>query len=497
MTLTDTDTVTAQHVVGTTTIDSLLVLPIDTVNLGDRSYVVALDGQAVVVDPQRDIDRVTDLLAAHDLTLAYVVETHIHNDYVTGGLELARTTGAGYVVPGDVDVAYDRVPAHDGDVFTAGRLQLRAVHTPGHTPHHMSYVVVVDGTDVAVLTGGSMLHGSVGRPDLLGPDWTDTLAHAQWHSVRRLATELNDDVDVLPTHGFGSFCSATATTSTSSTIGDQRSSNPGLTLDEDDFIHQMLAGLDAYPAYYAHMGPANAAGPAPVDLSLPQRADADDIARRIAAGEWVVDLRSRRLFAHEHVRGTLSFDLGGNAITYLGWLIPWGTPVTLLAETPDAVTEFQRDLVRIGIDRPAAHAVGTPSDWATSGDGLATFERVDFTGLKAALDDDPERIVVDARRRTEWQDGHVAGARHVPLHDLLSRTDEIAAWSRAADHAGCDARVWVSCGSGFRAAVAASLLERAGIPVVHVDDDWDNAASAGLPIVVDDAVHGFGEAVTA
>jgi glyoxylase-like metal-dependent hydrolase (beta-lactamase superfamily II)/rhodanese-related sulfurtransferase len=476
---------------------ALTVLPLDTTNLGDRSYVVAVNGMAAAIDPQRDIDRVLDLLTDHGLTLGLVVETHIHNDYVSGGLELARATGAEYVVPAGVDVDYACSRAHDGDVFRAGDLALRAVHTPGHTPHHMAYVAVVDGQEHAAFTGGSMLHGSVGRPDLLGPDWTDTLAHAQWHSVRRLADELDDAVDVLPTHGFGSFCSATATTATSSTIGDQRASNPGLTLDESAFVEQMLAGLDAFPTYYAHMGPANSKGPGPIDLSLPERADAGELRRRIDAGEWVVDLRSRTLFAQQHLAGTLSFDLGGNAITYLGWLIPWGTPITLLAETPEAITEFQRELVRIGIDRPAAHAVGDPSSWATAATDLRSFERVDFVGLKAALNQDAERIVIDARRRTEWIDGHVAGARHIPLHELPAHVDEIASWSAAAAHAGRDPRVWVSCGSGFRSAVAASLLERAGLPVVHVDDDFENAAKAGFDLVVENAAHGFGEAVTA
>jgi glyoxylase-like metal-dependent hydrolase (beta-lactamase superfamily II)/rhodanese-related sulfurtransferase len=476
---------------------ALTVHTLDTVNLGDRSYVLAVDGDAIAVDPQRDIDRVLAIAADHDLTIRFVVETHIHNDYVTGGLELARTTGAEYVVPGDVEVAYDRSPATDGSVFTAGRLAVRAVHTPGHTPHHMSYVAMVDGLDLAVLTGGSLLHGSVGRPDLLGPDWTDTLAHAQWRSVRRLADELADHVDVLPTHGFGSFCSATATTSTSSTIGEQRAVNPGLLLDEDAFIEQMLAGLDAFPAYYAHMGPANSAGPTPIDLSLPRRADATELRRRIDDGEWVVDLRSRTAFARSHLRGTLSFDLAGNAITYLGWLIPWGTPLTLLAETPEAITEFQRELVRIGIDRPAAHAVGRPADWAIdAGKELSTFLRVDFRGLAAALSVDSGRLMLDARRTTEWNEGHVKGARHIPLHELPSRVEEVVAWSRAAEHAGRDARVWVSCGSGFRAAVAASLLERAGVPVVHIDDDWTNAVLAGLPLSTEAHAHGFGDALT-
>ena len=481
----------------TTATQSLMVLPLDTVNLGDRSYVIAVDGQAAVIDPQRDIDRILDLVAAHDLTIALVVETHIHNDYVTGGLELARVTGAEYVVPAGVDVEYTCSRASDGDTFGVGALTLRAVHTPGHTPHHMSYVAQIDGTDHAAFTGGSMLHGSVGRPDLLGAAWTDSLAHAQWHSVRRLAAELTDDVDVMPTHGFGSFCSATATTATSSTIGDQRTSNPGLTLDEAAFVEQMLAGLDAFPAYYAHMGPANQQGPAPIDLSLPQRADAAELKRRIDDGEWVIDLRSRTLFAQQHVAGTLSFDLSGNAITYLGWLIPWGTPLTLLANSADDITEFQRELVRIGIDRPAAHAIGDPFSWVHDTDDLRTYERVDFTGLKRALDQDAERLVVDARRTTEWIDGHVANSRHVPLHALPAHLDQIAAWSAAAAHAGRDPRVWVSCGSGFRAAVAASMIERADIPVVLVDDDFENAATSGLTMATDNVPHGFGSAVTA
>jgi len=485
---------------GATTRD-LNVFVLDTVNLGDRSYVAAVDGVAVVIDPQRDIDRVLALTAEHDLRIALVIETHIHNDYVTGGLELARVTGAGYIVPGDVEVNYDRLAAHDNTVFAAdatdgARFAVRAVHTPGHTPHHMSYVAMVNGNDEAVFTGGSMLHGSVGRPDLLGPAYTDQLAHDQWRSVRRLASELDDAVDVLPTHGFGSFCSATATTATSSVIADQRLSNPALTLDEDLFVEEMLAGLDAFPAYYAHMGPANAAGPGPIDLSLPQRAEATELRRRIEAGEWVVDLRSRAVFAQGHLRGTLSFDGEGNAITYLGWLIPWGTPITLLAGSPDEVTAFQRELVRIGIDRPAAFAVGEPNDWATAPDEITSFDRITFSTLVKQMAADEHVIVVDARRMTEWLDGHIEGVHHVPLHDLPTRINEVVELSVEAAAAGLDPTVRIYCGSGFRAAVAASLLERAGVPVVQVDEDFDRAAPSGARIV--GGQHGavFGSALT-
>jgi glyoxylase-like metal-dependent hydrolase (beta-lactamase superfamily II)/rhodanese-related sulfurtransferase len=455
----------------TATARSPQVEVIETPSLGDRSYVVHLDGTAVVVDPQRDLDRVDAVLAEHGLTVTHVLETHIHNDYVTGGLDLARLTGAVYVVPEGYQLAYDATRLGDGGAFTTGAMHWRAVHTPGHTPQHLSYVVAVDGRDAAAFTGGSMLFGSVGRPDLIGPHLTEQLAHDQWRSVRRLTEEVDGAADVFPTHGFGSFCSATATTGRESTIGEQARSNPACTVDEDEFVAELVAGLDVYPAYYAHMAPANQAGPGPVDLSLPERAEAAELRRRIDAGEWVVDLRSRRVFAEGHLRGTLSFDAAGNVVTYLGWVVPWGTPLTLLGDTPEQVTAVQRELVRIGIDRPAAFNDGDAAAWAVDAADVVAYRRAGFADLGAAMAADGALVVVDARRATEWDDGHVTGARHVPLHELTDRIDEVATWSRAAAHAGRDATVWVYCGSGFRASVAASLLDRAGVPVVHVDDD--------------------------
>ena len=468
---------------------------IETPNLGDRSYVVHLDGMAVVVDPQRDIDRVEVILVEHNLTVTHVIETHIHNDYVSGGKVLAEQQGAVYVVPAGYDLAYSALQLRDGDTFDSGAMTWRAIHTPGHTPQHLSYAVSVDGTDTAVFTGGSMLFGSVGRTDLIGPAHTKGLAHDQWRSVRRLTAEVDGGAAVLPTHGFGSFCSATATIGLESTVAQQALSNPACTIDDEDaFVADLLAGLDVYPAYYAHMGPANQAGPGPIDLSLPERADAAELRRRMDAGEWVIDLRSRTLFADGHLRGTLSFDVSGNAVTYLGWIIPWGTPLTLLGATEEEVTTMQRELVRIGIDRPAAHNTGSPADWALTPDDISSHRRATFRDLDEALGADPGLIVVDARRRTEWLDGHVTGARHVPLHDLLGRLDEIAAWSRAAEHAGRDATVWVYCGSGFRASVAASLLERVGVPVVHVDQDVAAARTIERWTPAEHVAAGFGAA---
>jgi glyoxylase-like metal-dependent hydrolase (beta-lactamase superfamily II) len=238
------------------------VVAIDTPALGDRSY-LAHDGQvAVVVDPQRDIDRVLDLAAARGVRITHVFETHLHNDYVTGGLALAHATGAAYFVNAADPVAFDRVPARARDLIEVSPvMRVRVIATPGHTFTHLSYVLEAAGRAHAVFTGGSLLYGSTGRPDLLGPGYADELAHAQFASVHRLAAELPEDADVYPTHGFGSFCSATQSEGSASSIGRERRANPALILDEDRYVTELLAGLDAYPAYYAHMGPANAAGP--------------------------------------------------------------------------------------------------------------------------------------------------------------------------------------------------------------------------------------------
>jgi glyoxylase-like metal-dependent hydrolase (beta-lactamase superfamily II)/rhodanese-related sulfurtransferase len=449
------------------------VIAIETPALGDRSYLAHDGSVAVVVDPQRDIDRVLALAAARGVRITHVFETHLHNDYVTGGLALARLTGAAYHVNAADAVAFDRVPVRDGDLIEISPvMSVRVLATPGHTFTHVSYVLQAEGHQHAVFTGGSLLYGSTGRPDLLGTAHARELAGAQYASARRLAAELPEDTDIYPTHGFGSFCSASQTEGTSSTIGRERAVNPVLTLEEDSYIEQTLAGLDAYPAYYAHMGPANADGPAGPDLTPPRRAEAAELRKRIEAGEWVVDLRARRAFAAGHLAGTLSFDLDGGFATYLGWLIPWDTPLTLLGQTPEQVAEAQRELVRIGIDRPQAAAHGGPEAWA-AGQPLRSYPVADFADLAAVRHHRPV-VVLDVRRDSEWDAAHIDGAVHVPLHDLPARIGELPG-----------GELWVHCQGGYRASVAASFLDAAGLAVVSIDDSFDRAAAAGLPVVTE------------
>ena len=453
----------------TRTPPDLHVEVIETPSLGDRSY-LATDGQvAVVVDPQRDVDRVLDLVEHRRLRVTHVLETHVHNDYVSGGLELATRTGAAYVLPAGSDVEFDHVSVADGEVLETGQLRLRVLHTPGHTHHHVSYALG-DATGeewAAVFTGGSLLYGSTGRTDLVSPADTGKLTHAQFHSVRRLARELPPAADVYPTHGFGSFCSATETSGEASTLGEQATVNPALTLDEQDFVDALLAGLDAYPAYYAHMAPINRRGPAPVDLTPPTLVDRVELRHRIEAGEWVVDLRERTAFAAGHLSGTLNFELSTNFVTYLGWLYRYGAPLTLIGDSAEQVAEARRELVRIGIDELAGAAVGDVAALA-GGEGIRSYPVADFAALADVMQQRTV-LVVDARRHDERARGGVRGSLHIPLHELIGRVDEVP-----------DGEVWVYCGSGYRASVAASVLDRPGRQVVLVDDEYDAACAAGL-----------------
>ncbi|MFE7412934.1 rhodanese-like domain-containing protein [Streptomyces laurentii] len=447
---------------------------IDTIELqglGNRHYLAGGQNTAVAVDPPRDVDQVLAAAARRGVRITHVVETHVHNDYITGGLELARLTGAAYLVPAGAHVSFTRVPVADGDTVTVDDgLTLRAVATPGHTPHHTAYVLQENDVPVAAFTGGSLLIGTVGRPDLVEPRLTERLARAQHASAHRLAAELPDETSVLPTHGFGSFCSSVQAEGDATTIGREKTVNAALTTDVDSFVADLLAGLDDIPAYYAHMGPANAGGPAPVDLTPPAVADSASIAARLAAGEWVVDLRNRVAFAEGHVAGTFNFEVDGQLATYLAWMIPWGKPVTLLAESPEQLAAAQRELVRVGIDRPAAAATGTPRAWAADGGALASFPRSTFAGLAENGTDGV--VVLDVRRASERAAGYIDGSVHIPIHELHKRLGEVPAGP-----------VWVHCGGGMRAGIGASLLDAAGRDVVAVDDGFDSAVAAGLPVV--------------
>ena len=448
--------------------DAVDVVVIDTPQLGDRSYLVHDGAVGLVIDPQRDTDRVEAAAREAGVRITHVAETHLHNDYLTGGPELAKAHGAKYLVNAADAVRFEREAITDGQILRVGSLTVRAVATPGHTHTHLSFIVD-DGERQAVFSGGSLLYGSVGRTDLVaGPD-TVGLTRDQYASVRRLVAEARPDAALFPTHGFGSFCSVgPASGAVSSTVGEQLTANHALTdQDEDHFVRELIANLTAYPAYYAHMGARNALGPGPADLAVPEVLDAAELTRRLDGGEWVVDLRRRIAFASSHLKGSVSFEYGSGSsfTTYVGWVLPWGARLTLVGSRED-VERAVRDLSRIGIDSPDA-AVGTDPQALAPDAAVASYPRVGWAGLLAGRAG-PD-TVVDVRRADEFAASRIEGAVNVPLHELLLRLNDIPAGT-----------LWVHCATGYRSGVAASLLQRAGRDVVQIDAKFRDAEAAGV-----------------
>jgi len=427
-----------------------------TPELGDRSYLLHDGHVAAVIDPQRDIARVLRAARAEGVRIACVAETHIHNDYVSGGWALSQQLGVPYLVAAEEAVDFARRPVRHGDIITVGAsFSLGVFATPGHTLHHVSYVALEGGLPVSVCTGGSMLFGSAGRTDLSGESQTVPLARRQYRTLHRLG-RLPDEVAVLPTHGFGSFCAvASSATVDASTIAEQRAANlafrPG---GEDAFVAALIGGLTAYPSYYRHMAALNLHGmPAP-EPSSPRVLDAVRLGVAAQSSAWVVDLRPRTAFARAHLARTISVEHGTLFTTYLGWLLPEDTPLVLVGESRQVVAGAQRDLARIGIDHLAGRYVGRlPSAGAASSYPIRGFRELHEAMRR------PGVVALDVRRQDEWDSGHLDGALHLPLHELGENIREIPRGT-----------VWVHCAAGFRAGIAASLLERSGRQVVLVND---------------------------
>ena len=451
------------------------VATIEVPQLGNRCHLVHDGRRALVVDPPRDFAPVERVAEQHEVEIAAVADTHVHNDYVSGALALARRHGADYLLSADESVAFERVGVRNGDVLTVGGLEVRVIDTPGHTRHHQSFLVGSDASAApALFSGGSLLLGTVGRTDLVDDLLTHDLARSQWASARTLGA-LDPATALHPTHGFGSFCASTTPTDGPSdrpgaTIGDQLLANPALTLDRDAFVAELVAGFGPIPTYYAHMGSLNRAGAGRRVPRPARRLNADDLANALARGAWVVDLRARGAFAEGHLPGTVSVEFSAQFATYVGWLVPWATHQAgdLIVVTDDlrGLAPALRDLAGIGIDGVATHVVADRRPL------ISRYARTDWVGFRDALEGPAEAdadVVIDVRQRDEWEDGHLPGAIHVPVQDVEAAAATLP-----------PGRLWVHCRSGYRAGIAASLLHRRGRDVVHVDDDWSRVAELAI-----------------
>jgi glyoxylase-like metal-dependent hydrolase (beta-lactamase superfamily II) len=421
-----------------------------TPGLGDSTYVLVHDGVAVVVDPQLDHDRFVAVIEDTGAQPRFVLETHVHNDYLSGGLSLSREIDAELVFPAGAAPVFRHRPAFHHEDIDGGPLKLRPMHTPGHTPEHVSYLVIIEGRPVAVFSGGSLLVGSAGRSDLLGAERAETLARLQYGSVSRLAS-LPDDVGLYPTHGAGSFCTVSPAGSDTSTIGEERRHNPALIhTDEESFVSDHLSGLVPYPSYYAHMAPANLKGTeAPRSYEVPPIAVVD---LEAIPDLVVIDARPGADFARGHLPGSISIELREDFGVWAGWVVPSGSTLALVVNPDQSVEEGLRQLARIGLEKVAG-IITWPVDVEVE---TASFRTVDVEDFAAAVVDGAQ--ILDTRAPDEWERGVIASSTLAYVPELVEENPAEIDPSR---------EVWVACASGYRAGIAASFLERRGIePVV-------------------------------
>ena len=441
--------------------------------LGHASYLVGdpARGRAAVVDPRRDIDAYLAMARDEGFRITDILETHVHNDYVSGAEELRRATGAAVRVSARAGLTRPHVPLADGDEVRIGSLRFRAVATPGHTPDHLSFLVAdLSRTDEdwILLSGGALLVGTAARPDLLGgPDEARRAAGELFATLRDRIAPLPDWLELYPTHGAGSLCGTGIGTKRWSTIGFERRHNPALGQpDPDAFARFILEDQPSVPAHWRRMRPINQAGATPLaGLEAPRPMTADEIAHAAGHGATVLDIRDPDRYAEGHVPGALSVGLGDTFGTWAGAVAPIDRELVLVADDPGVLDRAVTQLRRSGFDRIGGWLHGGMDAWTGE---TAVLPRVRARDLAS------ERgTVLDVREAHEWRAGHVPGAVHVPAAQLQERIGDVPLGP-----------VLVICGTGYRSAIAASLLTAAGRDeIAHVADGMDAYHSAGLPVV--------------
>ncbi len=453
------------------------------------SYLIgcAASGEALVIDPNRDIARYVAAAAREGVRITHVTETHIHADFLSGARELARATGATLLLSdeGDADWKYafaaEAQLVRDGDRITIGNVLIDVVHTPGHTPEHLSFLIT-DGAaanrPIAAATGDFIFVGDVGRPDLLerAVNLRGTMeqsARTLWRSLRAFDAQ-EEWLQIWPGHGAGSACGKGISAVPYSTLGYERRFNWAFAVKtEEAFVAKVLDGQPEPPSYFAVMKALNKRGPEMGRTTAPPRLDPQRLAALVHSGAVVVDARPAGAFAAAHLPGTLNLPLNGSFVTWAGWLLPYDEDFYLIAGQDDDahVAELVRQLALIGLDRVAG--VFPPDAVAAAaapGEPLGTIPQIDAGALADQLAANDVHLI-DVRGGAEWRDGHIAGATHLPLGYLPAQLAELP-----------PGRLVVQCRSGGRSAIAASLLRRLGRrDVVNLSGGIEAWRAAGLP----------------
>ena len=450
--------------------------------LAHASYLVGSDGEAAVVDPQRDVDQYLAEAEARGLKIKYVVETHLHADFVSGHCELAARTGAEIVFGRAARAAFPHRAVSDGDELRVGRVVLRFIETPGHTPEGVSVLVIdTEAPDAPqkVLTGDTLFIGDVGRPDLAGSKGftSEQMAAMLYDSLHEKLLKLDDDTEVFPAHGAGSMCGRNISKETSSTIGQQRRFNYALApMPKDDFVRMMTDDLPPAPAYFSRDAEINRTG-APALDALPRPAalaPADVLRLRREGGHLVLDTRPAAEFGAGHVPGALNVGLGGQFATWAGSLIRPEEKIVLVADDEAKVDEAVMRLARVGLETVVGYLDGGMSAWREAGFETATVEQISVEDLRNRLDEEADLQVLDVRRAAEYDAGHVPGARLSTLAALAS--DPLDGLDPARP-------VAVICAGGYRSSAATSLLAPRGFRrLLNVAGGTAAYVNAGFPV---------------
>ena len=449
--------------------------------LAHASYLIGSDGEAVVVDPQRDVDEYLAEAAAHGLQIKYVIETHLHADFVSGHHEIAARTGAEIIFGEKANVEFPHRAVSEGDEIIVGKVNLRFIETPGHTPEGICVLITntADPTEAQkLLTGDTLFIGDVGRPDLAGgKGYTpQMMAEMMYDSLHGKILTLPDSVEVYPAHGAGSMCGKNMSKETSSTIGEQRKFNYALKpMSKEDFVAMMTADLPEAPSYFPKDAEINRSGARELSaLQPPTSLTPQEVVELRNQGHVLLDVRTAGDFGAAHVPGSMNIGLGGQFAMWAGSLIPLNSSIVIIADTNAQVDESVVRLARVGIENVKGYLDGGVQSWREAGLPLDAIEQVSVAQLKEQMANG-ELQIVDVRRPAEYENGHVPRALNAPLASLDESLGPLPLEK--------DRRTAVICAGGYRSSAAASLLQKLGFSnLLNVSGGTGAWVNAGYPV---------------
>ena len=454
--------------------------------LAHASYLIGSDGEAAVVDPQRDVDQYLEEAAAENLKIKYIVETHLHADFVSGHRELAARSGAQIIFGEKAKATIPHQAVRDGDELSLGKVKLRILETPGHTPEGISVLVInteVSDQPQKVLTGDTLFIGDVGRPDLAGAKGytKETMAAMMYDSLHEKILRLPDAVEVYPAHGAGSMCGRNLSTETSSTIGEQRKFNYALQpMTKDEFVRLITTDLPEAPAYFSKDAEINRGGAAALNgLPKPSALSVAEVGKLAGQDYIILDVRSAADFGAGHIRGALNIGLGGQFASWAGSLIPLSAPIVIVADSEQQVDEAQIRLARVGLENVKGYLAGGMAAWKDSGQEISVVPQISVAELKELIAKRPGLQIVDVRRPAEYESGHAPRAITAPLAYLRGLLPGL----------GLDVtkQTALICAGGYRSSAATSIVQQLGFDnVLNVTGGTKAWIEAGYEVEMPD-----------